>query len=64
MAHFAELDEDNVVLRVLVFSDTDIANNGAWLSTRNHSDSHIELYTYSSGQYITAYLYYKAQVYN
>ena len=28
MAHFAELDENNVVIRVLVFSDTDIANNG------------------------------------
>ena len=28
MAHFAELDENNIVIRVLVFSDTDIANNG------------------------------------
>lgn len=33
MAHFAELDEDNKVLRVLVFSNDDIAAHGGDLST-------------------------------
>ena len=28
MAHFAELDENNVVLRVIVVDNTDVANNG------------------------------------
>jgi len=33
MAHFAELDSDNNVLRILVFSNNDINNNGGDLST-------------------------------
>mgnify|MGYP003108896923 CR=1 FL=1 len=28
MAHFAELDENNVVLRVIVFSDVEVNANG------------------------------------
>lgn len=32
MAHFAELDENNVVLRVVVACNQDIANNGGELS--------------------------------
>ena len=28
MAHFAELDENNVVLRVIVIDNDDVANNG------------------------------------
>jgi|TARA_R100000234_G_scaffold54502_1_gene32645 hypothetical protein len=28
MAHFAELDENNVVLRVVVIDNNDVANNG------------------------------------
>ena len=33
MAHFCELDEDNKVLKTLVFSNDDIDNNGGDLST-------------------------------
>ena len=34
MAHFAELDKDNKVLRVVVGCNTDIANNGGEQSTQ------------------------------
>ena len=34
MAHFAELDSNNVVLRVIVISNDDVAANGGEKSTQ------------------------------
>ena len=37
MAHFAELDENNVVLRVIVFSDVEVNANGGEYSSQSEA---------------------------